>query len=109
MPVLLNVRQVYVKDELGRACTIPPEGMYAGADGKARQCNTIIDGDGKDADDNPLYASFKDNTGPVSDPNGCPLLVKAAQDLLPRRRFVHRFVMRMMRVFTLQPTMVTQR
>ena len=62
----------YAKDALGRSCSIPPAGMYADADGKARQCNKIVDGDGKDADENPLYASFEDNTGPVSDPNGCP-------------------------------------
>ena len=62
----------YVKDALGRSCSIPPAGMYADADGKARQCNKIIDGDGKDADENALYAPFADNTGPVSGADGCP-------------------------------------
>ena len=56
----------------GRSCSIPLAGMYADADGKARQCNKIADGDGDDDQGDQLYASFEDNTGPVSDPYGCP-------------------------------------
>ena len=96
---VLHCEVGYVKDVIGRSCTIPPAGMYADSDGKARLCSKIADGNLKDMDDNPLYAPFEGQYRPGKQSRRMPLcLCKPAQDLPPGKLLEscssHGFVMR---------------